>query len=62
MSVEKKMIILEICYDLIARIHSDLCNDAKLSRESDITDETMDILRKLIMLSRRIEQECCDDR
>lgn len=62
MTVEKKIITLEICYDLIERIHFDLCNDVTLGRKSDITDETIDILRKLIVLSKRIEQECCDDR
>lgn len=61
MNKQKKLIILEICYDSIAKIHSDLCNDNELCRKSDITDDAMDIMRRIIKLSMRIEKECADE-
>lgn len=61
MTKNKKLITLEICYDLISKIHSDLCNDIHLGRKSNITDDTLEILRKIILLSRRIKSEVIEE-
>lgn len=62
MTKEKKLMLLEISYDLISKVHSDICADPKIGRESKITDETMDILDSLIMLSKRIKRECTNEK
>ena len=52
----KREAMLEVAYDLVSKVHSDVCNK-KCGREKtdEIVDNTMEILRRLIRLSKQLE-------
>ena len=41
---------LEVAYDILSKVHSDLCNSRKLEQ----AEELIDIMRRLILLSKKI--------
>lgn len=53
MNIEKLGYRLEVAYELIADIHSQLCNTTK--RDNDIVDDTLEILRKILLLDRKLK-------
>lgn len=48
--------MIEVAYDLVSKVHSDICNNSSRKETDDITEETMEILRRLIMLSKKLER------
>lgn len=46
----KREAMLEVAYDILSKIHSDLCRSHKTSQ----AEELFDILRRLILLSKKI--------
>ena len=53
MNIAKSIHRLEVAYELIADIHSQLCRTT--SRDDDITDDTQEILRKILLLNKKLK-------
>jgi hypothetical protein len=53
MTKAKRRLILEVAYDLIAKVHSDICNST--TRDDDTADYTLEILRQIIMLDKKLK-------
>ena len=54
MNITKLKYRLEVAYDLIAEIHSQLCNNT--TRDNDITDDTTEILRRILVLDKKLKK------
>lgn len=52
MTVSKQLTMLEVAYDLIARVHSDICNGEMSKR--DLADDTLEILKKIAVFNRKL--------
>lgn len=52
MNIAKSIHRLEVAYELIADIHSQLCRTT--TRDDDITDDTQEILRKILFLKEKL--------
>lgn len=50
----KREAMLEVAYDIVSKIHSDICSEGARPETDDVTDLTTDILRKMIFLSKKI--------
>ena len=48
MSKEKQMLILEVAYDLISKVHSEICRTAP--RGDPIMDDSLELLRRILVL------------
>lgn len=48
MSKEKQRLMLEVAYDLISKVHTEICRTAP--RGDPIMDDSLDILRKILVL------------
>lgn len=53
LNIAKSIHRLEVAYELIADIHSQLCRTT--SRDDDITDDTQEILRKILLLNKKLK-------
>lgn len=53
MSKEKQSLMLEVAYDLISKVHSEICRTAP--RGSNIMDDSLEILRRIIMLDKKLK-------
>jgi hypothetical protein len=53
MGTEKQRLILEVAYDLISRVHSEICRTAP--RGDTIMDDSLEILRKILLLDRKLK-------
>lgn len=53
MNTEKLRHRLEVAYELIADIHSQLCRTT--TRENDITEDTQEIIRKIFLLDTKLK-------
>lgn len=54
MSKEKQRLMLEVAYDLISKVHSELC--VTVPRGDDIVDDSLDILRKILLLDKKLKR------
>ena len=50
---EKYCVMLDVAYDIVASVHSDLCRTTE--RGNDITDDACDILYKITSLKERLK-------
>ena len=48
---------IEVAYDIVSKIHTDICSTGTRPETDKVTEMTMDILRKLILLLREIKRE-----
>lgn len=48
MSKEKQRVMLEVAYDLVSKVHSEICRTAP--RGDPIMDDSLEILRKILVL------------
>ena len=53
LNIAKSIHRLEVAYELIADIHSQLCRTT--SRDDDITDDTQEILRKILLFKKKLK-------
>lgn len=53
MSTEKQRLMLEVAYDLISRVHSEICRTAP--RGDTIMEDSLEILRKILLLDRKLK-------
>ena len=53
MSKEKQRLMLEVAYDLISKVHSELCRT--MPRGDTITDDSLEILRRIILLDKKLK-------
>lgn len=51
MDKEKQHFMLEMAYELIFKVHHELC----LTREGDVADDAQDIMRKLFLLDKKLK-------
>ena len=52
MTKAKRRLMLEVAYDLIAKVHSDICNST--TRADDTADYTLEILRRIMVLDKKL--------
>jgi hypothetical protein len=45
--------MLEVAYDLIAKVHSDICNST--TRDYDTAEYTLEILRRIAVLDKKLK-------
>ena len=53
LNIAKLIHRLEVAYELIADIHSQLCRTT--TREDNITDDTQEILREILLLKEKLK-------
>lgn len=52
----KREAMIEVAYDLVSKIHSDVCNmQCDRGKTNQIVDNTMELLRRLMLLSKQLE-------
>ena len=51
MTDARREALFEVAYDILSKIHSDLCHDRKF----ELAEELLDIMRRLILLSRKFK-------
>ena len=54
MNKEKEILKLEVAYDLIASVHSNVCN-AATRVDDNISEHTLDILRTLLLVQKKLK-------
>ena len=52
LNIAKSIHRLEVAYELIAGIHSQLCRTT--TRDDDIVEDTQEILRKILILKKKL--------
>lgn len=52
MTVAKQRLMLEVAYDLISKVHSEICRSD--TRQINLAEDTMEILRRIIILDRKL--------
>ena len=52
MTKAKQRLLLEVAYDLVAKVHSDICTSTK--RDDDTADYTLEVLRQIMVLDKKI--------
>lgn len=57
----KNEAMIEVASDIVSKVHVDICNTGTKPETDEVTDLTIDILRKLIQLSQKIRQEAEND-
>ena len=57
MTKKERSLRLELAYELIERVHSDLCRGDENDREVAQAPEFMEIFKQIIYLSKKVEQE-----
>ncbi len=50
---EKQLVYLEIAFDLISKIHSDICNNG--NRKNDTADYTLNVLTQMSLLKTKLK-------
>lgn len=53
MTKEKQRLMLEVAYDLISKVHTEICRSDK--REVNLADDTLEILRRIIKLDNKLK-------
>lgn len=56
MDFEKQRARLEIAYDIMAKVHSDICSISNRSEKYNLTDDTMEILRSILGLRAKLNE------
>lgn len=55
MNIPKQRLILEVAYDLISKVHSNMCtSELKRIRHSDLPEMSMEILRQILVLDKKL--------
>lgn len=54
MNKEKEILKLEVAYDLIASVHSNVCNVATRT-DDNISEHTLDIMRTLLVVMKKLK-------
>ena len=52
MTIEKEKMLLEVAYDLIERVHSSICN--RDNRKENLAEESLEILRRILLLDSKL--------
>lgn len=60
MNNEKRLAYLEIAFDLISKIHSDICNNG--DRNDDTVDYTLAVLFKMSLLETKLKENTSNDK
>lgn len=54
MNLQKEILKLEVAYDLIASVHSNVCNAATRGNDG-ISGHTLEILRTLLLVQKKLK-------
>ena len=55
----EKLAKLEIAYQLVAQVHSDLCNERE--RNDKVSEKALDLTREILMFKCLVQKEISDD-
>ena len=55
MITDKDKILLEVAYDLISEVHTNICNSVTIKNKEELTGECFDILRRICLFSNKFE-------
>ena len=53
MTKEKQRLVLEVAYDLISKVHTEICRTDK--RDVNLADDTIEILGRIIVLENKLK-------
>lgn len=55
MITDKDKILLEVAYDLISKVHTNICNSTTINNKEELSEEAFDILRRVCLFSNKFE-------
>ena len=56
MNKTKVYYTVEIAYDLLSKVHSFLCNNTSRNADEGIVDDTLEILRQILILRKKLRR------
>ncbi len=56
LNVPKQRMRLEVAYELISKVHSDICYYGSRQDDPRLDENTMEILRQILLLDRELEK------
>lgn len=59
MTKAKMQLTLEVAYDLISKVHSEICQRTIINDKNHLAEDTLEILRKIIKLDKDLEEGEC---
>ena len=54
MSIARDKILLDVAYDLISEVHTNICNSTEINNKEELSKEAFDILRKVCLLCKNL--------
>ena len=55
MNIAKQRLRLEVAYDLVGKVHTEICNSPKGARPSELPDMALDVLRSILLLDAKLK-------
>lgn len=51
----KDKILLDVAYDLVSEVFTNICNSTEVNNKEELTKEAFDIMRRLCLFSERLK-------
>ena len=51
-------ILLDVAYDLVSEVHTNICNSMEINNKEELSKEAFDVLRKVCLLGERLKGQC----
>ena len=58
MSITRDNILLDVAYDLISEVFTNICNSTEINNKEELSNEAFDVLRRLCLFSERLKEQC----
>lgn len=55
MSTARDKILLDVAYDLISEVHTNICNSTTINNKEEMSKEAFDIMKRLCLFSGKFE-------
>ena len=55
MITDRDKILLDVAYDLISEVHTNICNSTATNNKEELSEESFDILRRICLFSNKFE-------
>lgn len=55
MITARDAILLDVAYDLISEVHTNICNSTETNNKEELSKEAFDIMRRLCFFSERLK-------
>lgn len=55
MNTARDKILLDVAYDLISEVHTNICNSTTIDSKEELSKEAFDILRRVCLFSEKFE-------